>query len=96
MEIPTIELQLQGLKVGIISALNDRNEEINSIVKAELGKLMTEEWVTARIQENVRQCLEKAIDNMSSSYKLQTIFREVIEDILCNSIHSQLNNGGRE
>ncbi len=80
--IPIIKIELEGMKQSIQAALTARGEEFDTMIHAAVDKIFTIETIQAKIDMQVAKALDNAIDSLSESHHV----REIVKDIVVNSL----------
>jgi len=89
MNIPTIRIELQGIRETVQAMFAGSNNELTERITETLERTITEDWVQSRINEEVAKCINKAISNLSDSYTLQTALTKIIVERLENIIKGE-------
>ena len=61
MQVPVLKMELQGMKQGIMVALNRSHDEIERAVEEQLQKVIAEFDFAAIVREHMRSALDKAV-----------------------------------
>ncbi len=79
-DIPTIRVQLDGVRRTIQHCFADSDSELSKMVQNTIEKTITEEWVQYEINKEVRLCLDKAIASLSNNYTIQKMLEKLISE----------------
>ena len=82
-QIPLLRIELEGLKQNVTMMFNQNNEALNKMVLDTLEKTLTEKWVQEKVNQEVTNCIEAAIKEISNNWKL----RSAITDLISSSIN---------
>ena len=85
---PRIRIEMEGLKAGVISHMERHNDDFNLMVKEELEKTLTEDWVSLEIQKAVHSAIRSAITNLSDSWHLKSAVDEALGKTLAEMIRN--------
>ena len=84
---------MERLKHSIQAALMDHNNELEAYINHSLSEQITEDWVKQEISKQVKLCLKKSIEDMSSDWELQRTLKTILIETLCNSIKPEKSEG---
>ena len=81
-DFPIIRFEMESLRLGVMHAFNDHNNELSRMVEDTVNSTLTADWVQAQVNDEVRKCITAAIANLSNNYKLQ----RTLEDLISKSL----------
>lgn len=80
MNIPTIDIDLKGVKASIKHAFNQHNDELNKLIQLKLDQTLSQEWVSHMIGLKVEEAVRNAIGNLTNDYRLRRTITSAIVD----------------
>lgn len=68
---------------------NASNQELSVAVAESIERQVTAEWVQEEIDRNVRECIKKAVGDVSNNYNLSRCITNLISDQIANIIEEK-------
>jgi hypothetical protein len=88
MSMPIIHIQLEGIREAIQYAFLQRSDEFNAGVEKALNKVLSVEYIEAKIENEVTKAVDNAIKSLSENYVIQQIVREIVSKALANKLEN--------
>ncbi len=88
MNLPTITIQLQGMKESILNALVNYNEDIERYVEAELARQVNSFSVDSYVREEVQRQINVLLSNEISRQLRYTFDEEVASTVKAKILDS--------
>ena len=85
--MPTIRVEIEGIRQAIVHLFNQNNKELASIVSKTIEDRLNAEWVQSEINQNVDICIRKAIGKISDNWELQTAISSMISEQISKLIN---------
>jgi hypothetical protein len=76
--IPTIKIEVEGMRERIQCALAVHGKEFDSMVQSAVDKAFTVENIQHRIDEQVAKALDDAIDSLSEHYAVKAVVQDIV------------------
>ena len=86
MEVPILKLDLEGVRMSVMTHLLQYKDEVDAMTMKIIEETLTEEWIEKSIRDNVRQTIREAINGIPRDYELKNAISEVIAHALKESI----------
>jgi len=92
-DFPVLKIELENVRETVMHALISRNDAINKMVIESLESQLTEEWVQVKINQSVKDCLSRALDDVASEWKLRQAISSLVADQVEKMVESAKNSG---
>lgn len=82
-----IKIEVENIREKMIQIFHARNEEIQKMVERSLERYCTEEWLQNIVDQQVKECLERAATTkVNGSYEASDMITKIIHKLLLEKL----------
>lgn len=77
-----LNIELDGVKHSVRHLLETHNNEMSKMVKEEVERQITQDWVQDEIRSGVTECIKEVTKSLTNDYRLRDALKTVMIDQL--------------